>query len=133
MPALARRNWYRMLLLSLYPSESIEMNPLHTRSGPGINMIFVALLSFPPAPPSLSLTRGPARSGQAGLGRKDKNPMPPKAAREGSRVKPEMSTMTYHRKAATQIYLSRVAGFFFLSFVRKLRKENPADPVNPVR
>ena len=59
--------------------------------------------------------------------------MPPKAANEMAGVKPEMSIMTHHRKAATQIYLSRVAGFFFLSFVRKLRKENPADPVNPVR
>jgi hypothetical protein len=32
-------------------------------------------------------------------------------------------------------YLSRTAGFFFLSFFRKLRKrkENPIDPVDPVR
>jgi hypothetical protein len=73
--------------------------------------------------------------------------MPPKAANERFGAKPEMGIMTYHRKAATQIYLSRAAGFFFLSFVparlalrsiagrRKLRKrkENPADPVNPVR
>jgi len=61
--------------------------------------------------------------------------MPPKAANERSGDKPEMSIMTHHRKAATKIYLSRVAGLFFLSFVRKLRKrnENPADPVNPVR
>jgi hypothetical protein len=44
-------------------------------------------------------------------------PMRPKAANERSGVKPEMAIMTYHRKAATQIYLSRVAGFFFLSFV----------------
>jgi len=49
--------------------------------------------------------------------------MPPKAANEMAGVKPEMSIMTHHRKAATQIYLSRVAGLFFLSFVRKLRKE----------
>jgi len=61
--------------------------------------------------------------------------MPPKAANEMAGVKPEMSIMTHHRKAATQIYLSRVAGFFFLSFFGKLRKrkENPIDPVNPVR
>ena len=37
--------------------------------------------------------------------------MPPKAAREGSRDKPEMGIMAHHRKAATQIYRSRVAGF----------------------
>jgi len=61
--------------------------------------------------------------------------MPPKAAREGSRVKPEMSIMTHHRKCTTRFHLSRVAGFFFLSFFGKLRKrkENPIDPVNPVR
>jgi len=60
--------------------------------------------------------------------------MPPKTAREGSRDKPEMGIMPHHRKAATQIYLSRVAGSFFLSFFWKLRKrkENPPDPVNPV-
>ncbi len=61
--------------------------------------------------------------------------MPPKAAREGSRDKPEMGIMALHRKCTTQFHLSRVAGFFFLSFFRKLRKrkENPVDPVNPVR
>jgi len=64
---------------------------------------------------SLSLRRG-------GRGRKDKNPMPPKAAREGSRVKPEIGIMTVHRKYTTRFHLSRVAG-----------KENPIDPVNPVR
>jgi len=37
--------------------------------------------------------------------------MPPKAAHESSGVKPEMSNMTNHRKAATQIHFSRVAGF----------------------
>ncbi len=36
-PALARRNWYWMLLLSLYPSENIEMNALDNRPGPGIS------------------------------------------------------------------------------------------------
>jgi len=64
-----------------------------------------------------------------------------------SRVKPEMSSMTNHRNATTQMYFSRGAGFFFLGFVparlasesvagrRKLRKrkENPPNPVNPVR
>jgi hypothetical protein len=61
--------------------------------------------------------------------------MPLKAAGESSGVKPEMDIMALHRKCPTQFYLSRVAGFFFLSFFRKLRKrkENPADPVNPVR
>ncbi len=73
--------------------------------------------------------------------------MPPKAAREGSRDKPEMGIMALHRKCTTQFHLSRVAGFLpremcnlfhwgvFLSFFRKLRKrkENPIDPVNPVR
>ena len=34
-PALAQRHWCRMRLLSFYPGEGIEMNPLHTRSGPG--------------------------------------------------------------------------------------------------
>jgi len=72
--------------------------------------------------------------------------MPPKAAREGSRDKPEMGIMALHRKCTTQFHLSRIAGFLpremcnlfhwgvFLSF-RKLRKrkENPIDPVNPVR
>jgi hypothetical protein len=59
--------------------------------------------------------------------------MPPQAAHESSGVKPEMSSMTNHRKAATQKYFSRGAGFLFLSFVWKLRKEkqNPPDPVNP--
>jgi len=89
---------------------------------------------------SLSLRRGRR-------GWKDKNPMPPKAAREGSRDKPEMGIMALHRKCIPRFHLSRVAGFLpremcnlfhwgvFLSFFRKLRKrkENPIDPVNPVR
>jgi len=61
--------------------------------------------------------------------------MPPKAAREGSKVEREMGIMALYRKCTTQFHFSRVAGFFFLSFFRKLRKrkENPIDPVNPVR
>jgi hypothetical protein len=61
--------------------------------------------------------------------------MPPKAAREGSRDKPEMGIMALHRKCTTRFHLSRVAGFLFLSFFRKLRKrkENPINPVNPAR
>jgi hypothetical protein len=61
--------------------------------------------------------------------------MPLKAAREGSRVKPEMGITARHRKCRIEFYLSRIAGFFFLSFFRKLRKrkENQTDPVNPVR
>jgi len=73
--------------------------------------------------------------------------MPPKAARESSGDKPEMGIMSIHRKCTTRFYLSRLAGFLpremcnlfhwgsFLSFFRKLRKrkENPTDPVNPVR
>jgi len=61
--------------------------------------------------------------------------MLPKAANKRSSVKPEMDIMSLHRKCRTRFYLSHVAGFFFLSFFRKLRKrkENPADPVNPVR
>jgi len=68
-------------------------------------------------------------------GWKDKNTMPPKAANESSRVNPAMSSMANHRNATTQIYFSRVAGCFFLSFVQKLRKrkQHPPDPVNPVR
>jgi len=48
--------------------------------------------------------------------------MPPKAAREGSRVEPEMGVMALQRKYTTRFHLSRVAG-----------KEDPIDPVNPVR
>jgi len=48
--------------------------------------------------------------------------MPSQAAYESSGVKPEMSRMTNHKKAETQIYFSRAAGCFFLSFVRELRK-----------
>jgi len=56
-------------------------------------------------------------------GRKYKSPVPPKAAREGTRVKPEMGVMALHRKCRIQIfYLSRVAGFFFFGFFGKLRK-----------
>jgi hypothetical protein len=37
--------------------------------------------------------------------------------------------------AEAGFYFSRIAGFFFLSFFRKLRKRkvNPIDPVNPVK
>jgi len=89
---------------------------------------FCCSFVLPACPPSLSLRRG-------GRGWKDKNPMPPKAAREGSIDKPEMGIMALHRKCTTEFHLSRVAGLFFLSFLRKLRKrnENPIDPVNPVR
>jgi hypothetical protein len=61
--------------------------------------------------------------------------MPLKAAKEGSSVKPEMGIMAHHKKCRIQFYFSRIAGFFFLSFFRKLRKRkvNPIDPVNPVR
>jgi len=97
--------------------------------------------------------------------------MPPKAAREGSRDKPEMGIMALHRKCTTQFHLSRGAGFYPVKCLpygmrslfhrgatyftgasfsvssppaslelaiagrRKLRKrkENPIDPVNPVR
>jgi hypothetical protein len=62
--------------------------------------------------------------------------MPPKAAREGSKVKPEMGIMALHKKRRIQFsYVSRVAGFFFFSFFGKLkkRKENLIDPVNPVK
>jgi uncharacterized membrane protein len=60
--------------------------------------------------------------------------MPPKAAKKPM-VKPEISIITKHRKAATRNYLSRIAGFLVLSFFRKLRKrkENPINPVDPVR
>jgi len=62
--------------------------------------------------------------------------MRPKGARESSRAEPETGVMPLHRKCRNPISnFSRVAGFFFLSFFRKLRKrkENPIDPVNPVR
>jgi len=49
--------------------------------------------------------------------------MPPKAANESSVVKPETGIVTYHRERATRVYFSRGAGFEFLSFVQKLRKE----------
>jgi len=72
------------------------MNSMKTRSGLGINMISFVLPGW-----------------------KDKNPMPPKAAHERSRVKQEMSSMTNHRKAATRVYLSRGAGFLPHEMERK--------------
>jgi signal peptidase II len=49
--------------------------------------------------------------------------MPPKAANKKYGLKPEIGSSTRHRNAATRVYFSRVAGFFFLSFFRKLRKK----------
>jgi len=92
-------------------------------------ILFFLCPSRLPAIASLSSLR------RGGRGWKDKTTIPIKAAPESSRVKPEMSSMTHHRNAATQMYLSRGAGFFFLSFVparlasesiagrRNLRKE----------
>jgi len=45
-------------------------------------------------------------------GRKDKNPMPPKAAREGSKVKPEMGIMALHRKCTTRFLSLPRSGIF---------------------
>ena len=71
--------------------------------------------------------------------------MPPRAANERSEVKPKMSIMTHHRKAATKIYLSRVAGFLpremcnlfhwgvFLSFWKKLRKRKKSFRSSQIR
>jgi len=61
--------------------------------------------------------------------------MPPKAARKSFKGKIEIDNIALHRKCTPSFYLSRIAGFFFLSFFRKLRKrkENPTDPANPVK
>ena len=45
-------------------------------------------------------------------GRKDKNPMPPKAAREGSKVKPEIGIMAFHRKCRNQFLSLPGSGIF---------------------
>ena len=49
--------------------------------------------------------------------------MPPKAARESSRVKPKVGIVAGNGQGAHQVYLSRIAGFVFLSFFRRLRKD----------
>jgi len=80
-----------------------------------INTIFVVVLSFPD---------GRTKT-QCRQRRQEKAP--------GSNQR----WVLWHSRENAQpgFYLSRIAGFFFLSFFRKLRKrkENPADPVNPVR
>jgi hypothetical protein len=63
----------------------------------------------------------------------------PNAAKGGKRSLQDQARDGYYatpQKMQNPVfYASRVAGFFFLSFFRKLRKrkENPIDPVNPVR
>jgi hypothetical protein len=56
-----------------------------------------------------------------------------KGGKEKPGVKPEISITTHHKKSGIWKF-SRIAGFLFLSFFRKLRKrkENPINPVNPV-
>jgi len=51
----------------------------------------------------------------------------PTVAHKRGGVKKAMSSMTKHRTTATCSYFSLGAGFFFLSFFRKLRKmkKNP--------
>ncbi|UCG66005.1 MAG: hypothetical protein JSW12_02850 [Deltaproteobacteria bacterium] len=63
------------------------------------------------------------------------NPMPPKAAKESSRVKPKVGIVAGNGQGAHRVYLSRIAGFLpremcnlfhwgvFLSFFRRLRKD----------
>jgi hypothetical protein len=79
-----------------------------------INTIFIVLLSFPD---------GRAKT----------------QCRQRRQEKPPGSNQTWvlcHtiENPEPSFYLSRAAGFFLLSFFRKLRKrkENPIDPVNPV-
>jgi len=77
-------------------------------------------------PYRLPAIASPSSLRRGGRGWKDKTTMPPKAAHESSRVKPEMSSMTHHRNAATQMYFARGAGFFFLSFVPARLASQPA-------
>jgi hypothetical protein len=79
------------------------------------DMVIVVLLSFPDGRTKIQCRQRPQE----------------KAPRSGQRLVLWHST----ENAEPSFYLSRVAGFFFLSFFRKLRKrkENPIDPENPVR
>jgi hypothetical protein len=56
-------------------------------------------------------------------GRKDKNPMPPKAAREGSRVKPEMGIMALHRNAQSSFLFLPHTGILLSQFLRETEKK----------
>ncbi len=49
--------------------------------------------------------------------------MPPKAAREGSRVKPEMSIMTHHRKCTTRFLSLPRSGILLSQFLQETEKK----------
>jgi len=55
--------------------------------------------------------------------RKDKNPMPPKAATEGSRDKPEMGIMTPHRKCTTRFLSLPRSGILLSQFLQETEKK----------
>jgi len=60
--------------------------------------------------------------------------MPPKAAREGSRDKPEMGIMPLRKKMHNRASSLPRSGILLSQFLQETekKKKNPIDPVNPV-